>query len=477
MSRNTVILEPNQEWTFEVLNQDKLSVYLVEGKAEIFGTELAIGREYEFETIKSSVFTYFGCKLQWEGECVEKTLDCPGMLKVANIHFALESMRKKAEENNGNGPVLLVLGAENTGKTSLCKTLVSYATRMSRFPCLVNLDVQSPIYSPPGALTATPISHILDVEEFFGLPPINGPSLTRNKQSLVYTYALLNPNTSTDYFQNQMRLLAEGIQERQNKDSSIRTSGVIIDAPSSLLFSKQQLDYVLSSFKCTAIIVINKNKDNEILKTEDNSVSGIDEKVVISTEESNPQSDDNNSVKKDDEIVNESKIQESLDKHAESKMISEPLDLNFDNVETVYIDELPGVKRNDDVFLRQIQRRVIQEYFFGSNRRNLSPFTITTNLANLVVYRPLEQQEIAKNEDKSILLVKVIPSAVLQNCLLAVVDAEPTDDVKKIQNAETLGYIHVVEANEERSLIKILLPVPGKLPKNALIMGDVRYHE
>jgi len=56
-----------------------------------------------------------------------------------NLHFALENLRVEAEQNK-KGPRVLILGAKDSGKTSLAKILASYANKMDRQPMVVNLN-------------------------------------------------------------------------------------------------------------------------------------------------------------------------------------------------------------------------------------------------------------------------------------------------------------------------------------------------
>ena len=79
------------------------------------------------------------------------------MTAYANLHLAFEQMRLKAfrqargdspepdEPDNGlptEAPRVLILGPENSGKTSACKVLTNYAVRgvQEWSPILVNLD-------------------------------------------------------------------------------------------------------------------------------------------------------------------------------------------------------------------------------------------------------------------------------------------------------------------------------------------------
>ena len=57
-----------------------------------------------------------------------------------------------------NGPRVLIIGSKSSGKTSILKTLVSYANKMNNTPILINLQPRDGVFALPGSLTATPIS-------------------------------------------------------------------------------------------------------------------------------------------------------------------------------------------------------------------------------------------------------------------------------------------------------------------------------
>lgn len=80
------------------------------------------------------------------------------MIAYANVHLALEQMRVRAlcaihgsppSEDDGvdldahvEPPRVLVVGPENSGKTTVCKILTNYAVRAGQdwCPILVNVD-------------------------------------------------------------------------------------------------------------------------------------------------------------------------------------------------------------------------------------------------------------------------------------------------------------------------------------------------
>ena len=415
--RTAVKLEPGQEWRFEVAFDAKVNVRLVDGSAELFGTELARGREYEFSGKHAAIFTYQGCELEWEGPCAEYVASNAVMRRYASIHFALEGMRMKSEKDGEQPPVTLILGDANAGKTTLAKVLVSYATKMGRFPMFVNLDPTQPAFSPPGSIAAVPVSHVLDIEDpSFGMGTINGPAQTHHKQPIVFDYGLAQTSQSPEFYQTLVGHLSEVVQARVAQDDRVRHSGIIIDTPTSMSSDEDSLLLdVISKFHVTSVLVVGK------------------ERLAV-------------------------QLQRKL-------APSGPIVVN--------VPQSGGVTDDDDTFLRQVQRRAITEYFFGSHRQALSPFTITTSLKELAVFRPLEQNDMTEGA----LLTKVEPSAVLQNCVLAFVNASPSQPLDEIARAETLGFVQVTEADDTKQLAKVLMTAAGSLPKKAFIMGSYRYHE
>lgn len=77
------------------------------------------------------------------------------MMAYANLHLAFEQMRIRARhaqsgsparpssaETSNDPPRVLVIGPENSGKTTYCKIVANYAVRAGQgwSPILVNLD-------------------------------------------------------------------------------------------------------------------------------------------------------------------------------------------------------------------------------------------------------------------------------------------------------------------------------------------------
>ncbi len=72
------------------------------------------------------------------------------MVPYANLHLAFEQMRIKAKNSDPNSrnepapdpPRVMIIGPENSGKTTASKIIANYAVKAPRLctPALVNLD-------------------------------------------------------------------------------------------------------------------------------------------------------------------------------------------------------------------------------------------------------------------------------------------------------------------------------------------------
>lgn len=63
-----------------------------------------------------------------------------------NTHAALEQLREHAEsivnqKEEAQGPVIMIVGPTDVGKSTLCRILCNYAVRQGRTPIFVDLDV------------------------------------------------------------------------------------------------------------------------------------------------------------------------------------------------------------------------------------------------------------------------------------------------------------------------------------------------
>lgn len=247
-------LPANTEYRFEVGFSRTLTVRIQSGTAEYFGTELAPSTTYSFQGTKGAIYTWHGCKLELGGEVEsDYVAEETPMMSHANLHFALEELRDKsvASESNEMGPRVLVVGAENAGKTALVKTLTSYAVKSGRQPMVVNLDPRQGMLSVPGSLSAAVFSSIVDIEEGWGSSPISGPSPIPVKMPLVYHYGLRDPEEGK-LFKPLVTRMALAVTSRLEEDRASRQAGFIIDTAGSISGGRgglyDNIEHIVSEF-------------------------------------------------------------------------------------------------------------------------------------------------------------------------------------------------------------------------------------
>lgn len=245
-------LAANTEYRFEVSFTRTLTLRILSGTAEFFGTELAPSGVYTFQGTKGAVFTWHGCRLEISGEAdSEYVAEETQMMSYANAHFALESLRERSIHSGEMGPRVLVVGPENAGKTTVVKTLTAYAVKTGRQPTVVNLDPRQGMLSVPGSFTAAAFSSIVDVEEGWGSSPISGPSPIPVKMPLVYHYGLKDPEEGK-FFKPIVTRMALAVMSRLDEDKTSKQAGFIIDSPGAISQGKagvyENIEHIISEF-------------------------------------------------------------------------------------------------------------------------------------------------------------------------------------------------------------------------------------
>lgn len=214
-------LEQDNEFRFEVESKEKVTLELKSGLAEVFGTELVKGKKYIFSGgSKIAVFTWQGCLLELRGktEAAYVARETP-MIIYLNTHAGLEQLRKKAElDEKKRGPIAMVVGPTDVGKSTLCKILLNYGVRMGRRPIYVDLDVGQGQLSIPGTIGAMAIERAADVEEGFSqICP------------LVYHYGYKEPGSNSMLYNLLVTKLGQTVSERMNENRLNAVSGVVIN--------------------------------------------------------------------------------------------------------------------------------------------------------------------------------------------------------------------------------------------------------
>lgn len=418
------------EWKIERPSEARCTIMINAGIAEIFGTELANGKEYEFRNLSFSIHAVEDVTLEWK--CPEMSTQnitvAPSITSkfVYNLHFALEKLRCSSFE----GPRIIVLGNAGSGKTALCRTLSSYAIKYKPYqPMFINLNPQEGIFSPPGCVSAVPISDILDVQcSTWGQSMTSGATPLHSKQPFVKNFGLERIEENRTLYRRITSQLATVVDERLASDSLVRRSGCIIDTPPLAFLNEEgdELEEIVREFKVNVVVAIGDESD------------AIFEKYA-----------------------------QKLFPHVGSNFIQMP--------------KLSGCILTDDVYKRLLQRSAIREYFYGTSKAVLSPYAIGADFADISVWKPksiMDPTDVAlKSSTEDEMLPVEVTASNLQHSLVAITYADRKASPAEVERAPILGFALVTEVNEKRKKIRILLPVLGRLPNKAVVLTSYRYLE
>ena len=66
---------------------------------------------------------------------------------------------------------------------------------------------------------------------------------------------------------------------------------------------------------------------------------------------------------------------------------------------------------------------------------------------------------------------RVEPSPLMLHSVLAIIQAEPSDNQESVRDSSVIGFVFVTEVDDKRRRIKILAPISGRIPRKVLIWG------
>ncbi|KAJ7286129.1 hypothetical protein C8J57DRAFT_1286803 [Mycena rebaudengoi] len=284
-------LDPETEYRFELDPGTSLAVKLIRGHAEVFGAELAANKPYLFGSeCKAAIFTWRGCTIEVTGQpSTEYVSEETPMAAYANLHIAFEQMRVRAlrdlrgspvpeyeRETRTDPPRVLILGPENSGKTTVCKILINYAVRAGQgwSPLLVNADPSEGGWAAPGALSVAPVHSPLPTcspGSPLGAAATSAPTALSSNAllPLAYWYGHAESKRNPLLMERIIRNIGENVNEKYQVDLEGRTAGLIVDTPSSFASGPGSSDErqklikaCVDAFKINVILVVGHEKLN-----------------------------------------------------------------------------------------------------------------------------------------------------------------------------------------------------------------------
>lgn len=332
------------------------------------------------------------------------------MTSYLNTHLALQQMRDTAKNSGEQGPRVLVIGPHDVGKTSLCKILASYALRQGEKPIYVSLDPSEGTITMPGTVTATTISNPIDVEEGFGSSATTAASLGSSMMPLAYYYGYENPSENVKLFKMEISRLAHTVKCRLATDSESRTSGFVIDTAGLIDHVGYDLiqhaieqfsgkDKITGDGICTHVLFMLVN-------------------VVIVL--------------------------------GHERLYSDMIRILKDQVTVVKLSKSGGVVERDRQFKTELQRSKIHEYFYGTLKCELSPYSMLVNFDDVTIWRVGEaiapSSALPLGMDVTATETQVIKVETHEMCLhsiMAILNADPSEHESKLLDTNIAGFIYM----------------------------------
>ncbi|KAL3936288.1 MAG: hypothetical protein SGBAC_008370 [Bacillariaceae sp.] len=481
------ILQPLEELRVEVpygTQTQTANFILQKGSCELWGCELALGKQYSVATggLKLALFTWHGCVIDVDADVeISYTSDeTTSNVAYVNTHAQLEALRDEAYQEqqqrqqqqhnqtqqkdpmNSNtadpkllqGPRVMVVGPSESGKSSLCKTLVAYATKVGRTPLWVDLDPVDNCISVAGSLSVAPmIASAVTVETYAtcGIPP-----------NTVHPLAMYHGSTSKlhpDLFRAQVDRLAQNVNQRLAQDENAQSSGIIVNTNGWI----QDEGYKLLLHVAEAMEI----------------------SVIL--------------------ILGHDRLYSMMNSHYK-KMVQKDATATVPKV--LKLPRSGGVVSRPQTFVHHSQSRAVKRYFYGefidppktiettavtSKVPQLTPFLLQLKFADVEIYRlssmalsssllPVAQQQTTD----AVQISKVdldTEAESLQHALLAVCHPssvtkwQASGRARDLVCAGVAGFCAVERIHSDTDALHLLSPCAGSLPSQTLLLGDITWME
>ncbi|EFC49364.1 predicted protein [Naegleria gruberi] len=411
-----VELKAGEELRFEVGFDESIKIKLVEGKAEFFGSELALNRDYNFIGGRNgAIFTYHGATIEMESS--------KGKDNISNYVGSETPMKEYLEFHDkinmergpvNNPPRVLVVGPADTGKSSVAKILVNYAVRVGKKVIFVDLDCGQNDITFPGTISmvAKNAYEPIDIEDEFSLC-----------SPLTYFYGETTPDKNVDHFKKIVEQTKKMIDRKCSVDQFYEEGGFIVNTGSWVDSSGiQLLLYIVKTMQINHVIVMDDDRLTNNLKKDLK-----DTKAVVTR------------LKKNPGVINRSKEQRTTANQLKTKQYFYGMHKSLSPHSIVV--------RFEDFTLCRIG---------GEWQAPLSALPIGAKSS----YNPVEVKQVDHSE-------------ITKFSILAVSLADKLEDVL---TRNIYGVIHVTKIDHENKTMTILSPSPGKgLPGKFVIAGHVSW--
>ncbi|XP_010087811.2 protein CLP1 homolog [Morus notabilis] len=417
-----VKLERESELRIEVANDSPLRLRVLNGTAEIFGTELPPQIWLSFPPrLKFAVFTWYGATIELDGSTeTDYTADETPMISYVNVHAILDGRRNRAKasssdaSNASQAPRVIVVGPTDSGKSTLSRMLLSWAAKQGWKPTFVDLDIGQGSITIPGCIAATPIEMPID--------PVEGIPLD---MPLVYFYGHTNPSNNVELYKVLVKELSQMLERQFAGNAESRAAGMVINTMGWIEgVGYELLLHAIDTFNVNVVLVLGQEKLCSMLRD----------------------------VLKNKPIVDVVKLQRS-----------------------------GGVVSRNAKFRQKARSYRIREYFYGL-ANDLSPHSNIANFSDLSIYRigggpQAPRSALPIGAEPAADPTRLVPVNINQDLLHLVLAVSFAKEPEEIISSNVAGFIYITDIDIQRKKITYLAPSAGELPSKYLIVGTLTWLE
>nr|KAF6342667.1 cleavage factor polyribonucleotide kinase subunit 1 [Pipistrellus kuhlii] len=405
-------LERETELRFEVEASQTVQLELLAGMAEIFGTELTRNKKFTFDAgAKVAVFTWHGCSVQLSGRTEVAYVSKDTPMLLYLNTHTALEQMRRQAEKEEERGPRVMV----VGPTDVGKSTV----------CRLLLNYAVRLGRRPTYVELDVGQGSVSIPGTMGALYIERPADVEEGFSiqapLVYHFGSTTPGTNIKLYNKITSRLADVFNQRCEVNRRASVSGCVINTCGWVKGSGYQaLVHAASAFEVDVVVVLDQER-----------------------------------------LYNELKR-----------------DLpHF--VRTVLLPKSGGVVERSKDFRRECRDERIREYFYGF-RGCFYPHAFNVKFSDVKIYKvgaptipdsclPLGMSQ----EDNQLKLVPVTPGRDMVHHLLSVSTAEGTEE--NLSETSVAGFIVVTSVDLEHQVFTVLSPAPRPLPKNFLLIMDIRF--
>lgn len=455
------------------------TIILRKGSAELFGSELAIDKPYSLSGTKVAIFTWHGCTVEVVGkyDIAYTSSETNANVAYVNTHAQLEVLRDEAmhaasspnadpsNQTTVEGPRVMLVGPEDSGKSSLAKVLIAYAVKLGRRPLFVDLDVSQNSISVPGTIAVSPMTAESTSVQSYGN---SGSSLLSGTTPLDLWYGSKDLTTNPDLYKKQLVQLGKNIDSRLKQSPDENSSGIIVNTFGWIEdLGYKLLLHSIDALRINVVLIMGHDRLYSMLTTATSSASPEDSRPtpkIIKLPRSG-------GVVSRDTAFRRTSRHQSIKQYFHGKIVKSNSYNN--NKDMSLLDSMNNGNNPNITFTNQYIPSLIEIPFDEIRLMKLTSVSLSDSML------PVS----SKQATDPVQLSSVDINPKLKHAILAVCHPYAVEMYDKSGMASDLylsgvaGFVAVERVDVDRDILSVLAPASGDLPSNILLIGDITWME